>query len=265
MGFKDNLRRKIEIDRLAEQVRASWGTPEAPGRIERRAMQALLAMSRFTYHQERDLDLYQSKQDDGTQRILVLDNELKLYRTTVADVALRKSPTVKEMVSIRNAIKILNDGDVVISRKNDTLEGLRQELIAELDLSFTRADLEEIAADGRNALRNRYAEGVIDILGLFAELLDYRAAPKPFEVAHCHIRGALGRDAGGAQRFGPLVIFSLIHNSLSMMREPISARDGDAIRNLAHVADGDLPADLEGDAVFEALVVAIAQGVNTRT
>jgi hypothetical protein len=36
-----------------------------------------------------------SVEDTGTPvRILVLDNELPIYRTTVAGVAMRKSPTV---------------------------------------------------------------------------------------------------------------------------------------------------------------------------
>jgi hypothetical protein len=257
MGFKENLRQKIAIDRLAEQVLDSWGAPDDPGRIDRQAMEALLALSTFTYQRERDLDLYIRDAGDGAQSVLVLDNELKVYHTSIEDVALRKSPTVKEMVSVRNAIKILNDKDVVVSAKTDTVQRLKQELIAGLDLAHTRADIEAIAGDGRNALENRYADGVIDILTLFAELLGYVKAPKRFEVAHTHIWGQVGTDAAGVQRFGPLVMFSLLDNGLKMVREPISAKDGEAIGNLARLADGTLKADLEGAPVFQALVEAV--------
>jgi len=41
----------------------------------------------------RDLDLYVADTGTAVQKILVLDNELPIYRTTVADVAMRKSPT----------------------------------------------------------------------------------------------------------------------------------------------------------------------------
>ncbi len=257
MGFKENLRQKITIDRLAGQVLASWGAPDDPGRIDRQAMEELLALSTFTYQRERDLDLYIRDHGDGTLAVLVLDNELKLFHTSIEDVALRKSPTVKEMVSIRNAIKILSDKDVVVSAKADTVERLKQELIGALDLTHTRADVEAIASDGRNALENRYADGVIDILTLFAELLGYVKAPKHFEVAHTRIWGQVGTDAAGVQRFGPLVMFSLLDNGLKMVREPISAKDGEAVRNLARLAEGTLKADLEGAPVFHALVEAV--------
>jgi hypothetical protein len=81
----------------------------------------------------------------GKTRILVLDNDLTIYHTTVEDVVLRKSPTVKEMVSIRNAIKILNDKDVVISKKEASLKTIRDICIDQLDLHYTAADIDGIA------------------------------------------------------------------------------------------------------------------------
>lgn len=257
MGFKENLRQKITIDRLAEKIINSWGTPDSPGRIDRQAMQEMLAMGTFTNRHERDLDLYIRDEPDGVSSVLVLDNELKLYRTTVEDVVLRKSPTVKEMVSIRNAIKILNDKDVVISAKAETVQRLKQELIGSLDLSHTRADIEEIARDGCNALENRYSEGVIDSMTLFAELLGYRKAPKPFEVAHTHIWGETSTDRSGILHFGPLVLFSLMDGGLKMVRQPISVKDSEAIRDLSQLADGTLEADLEGAKVFQKLSEAV--------
>jgi hypothetical protein len=145
MGFRENLLKKMEIDRLADQVRRSLAPVEGQQRIDSAAMRALLEMSSYRHHRERDLDLYCQEDEDGTPLILVLDNGLNLYQTTVADVALRKSPTLKEMISIRNAIKILNDKDVLISRKADTLQRIQKELIDALDLAYTRDDIEAIA------------------------------------------------------------------------------------------------------------------------
>ena len=54
-------------------------------------MRSLLGMSLYQYQKERDLDLYIQKGDGELSRIPVLDNELPIYETTVADVLIRKS------------------------------------------------------------------------------------------------------------------------------------------------------------------------------
>ena len=183
MGFKESLLKKIQINRLADQVRRSLKPSDPPGRIDRTAMQTLLEMGPLTRRQERDLELYCQTQDSEKQLILVLDNELKLYRTTVDDVAMRKSPTVKEMVSIRNAIKILNDKDVVVSRKTDTLAWVENGLVAALDLTYTDADIGALARDGRDSLANGYAEGVAEALTLFGEI-DSVVSPAKTPASH---------------------------------------------------------------------------------
>ena len=49
---------------------------------------------------------------------------------------MRKSPTIKEMISIRNAFKIINDKDVKISTKDESLKTIQKECIDLIDLSF---------------------------------------------------------------------------------------------------------------------------------
>ena len=90
---------------------------------------------------------------------------------------LRKSPLVKEMLSIGNIRRILNDQDVVVSKKDASVETLRRAAIAALDLSFTRADIEEIGLDGIGSLESRYSEGVCECLELFGQMLGYVQAP----------------------------------------------------------------------------------------
>ena len=255
MGFRENLLKKVQINGLADSVLHSWGPPDSGQRIDRQAMRQLLELGDYHYEKVRDLDLYVLNENE----ILVLDNELKIYHTGAEDIALRKSPTVKEMVSIRNAIKILNDKDVVSSRKTDSLERVRNDLIGGLDLSFTDADIESLAKEGAGALENGYADGIIELLTLFAELLQYQKAPKAFQVSHHQIWGRLDSTGTGKWLFGPLVMFSLMDNSLKMIQEPINSVDKDGLQMYQRIARGERPADLTGDKVWTALKNTVLQ------
>lgn len=255
MGFRENLLKKIEIDQLTDTIVRSIGPAGGEQRLDRDAMRRLLEMGAYPYRKERDLDLYVL----NDKEILALDNELKIYRTTAEDIALRKSPTVKEMISIRNAIKILNDKDVVVCRKADTVTRIRAELIEVLDLSYTAADIETLVRDGSEALKNGYTDGVVEILSLFAELLGFKKAPKIFQVPHHHIWGVLEQPRAGESRFGPMVMLGLINNRLSMIQKPISSLDKDGLENYNQAARGEGRADLTGDKVWEALKKAVLE------
>ena len=124
MSFRENLLKKIEIDKLTTTVLNSIGPSGGERKIDKEAMTQLLEMSPYRYQRERDLDLFVQEAESGRGKILVLDNELPIYTTTIQDVAMRKSPYIKEMVSIRNAIKILKDSDVKISIKEASLRFL---------------------------------------------------------------------------------------------------------------------------------------------
>ena len=70
-------------------------------------MRSMLELSPYQYQKSRDLELYVQENDQEQKMIFVLDNELPIYKTTIDDVTMRKSPLIKEMVKIRNIIKIL--------------------------------------------------------------------------------------------------------------------------------------------------------------
>ena len=93
------------------------------------------------------------------------------------------------MVSIRNAIKILSDSDVVISKREESVNTIRKQSIDLLDLSFNKSDLEDIEKEGSASLENAYADGVTESLSLFAELLGFSSPPKAFKMRHCEIMG----------------------------------------------------------------------------
>ncbi len=259
MAFRENLLKKVKIVAQANTVLRSIGLSDSGQRIDREAMRHLLELGSYANRRERDLDLYFIGDSVYEQMILVLDNELKIYNTTVEDVALRKSPTVKEMISIRNAIKILNDNDVVVSRKADTVKRIQADLINDLDLSFTAGDIEALAQDGRDAIKNKYSEGLIEVLTLFADLLGYKNAPKVFQSAHTHIWGTLVKDKNGGLLFGPAVIYNLMRDSLKMVRNPSSSMEKVDVRQFQRVAKGDVDADIEGDEVLDLLKKAVME------
>jgi hypothetical protein len=253
MSFKENLLTKIKIDRLAAQVMASMGPAESGSKVDKEAMRQLLEISPYVHHKERDLDLYVEPVDGEQKKILVLDNELPIYRTSIEDVTIRKSPLIKEMVKIRNMIKILKDSDVKISRKDESVKAIQQECIDQLDLSFNVTDIDEIAKDGQVSLERDYPDGVIESLELFAELLDYKPAPRAFQLSRHILFGALTTKAGGEIVYGPMVIYSQIHGTLKLIDEQISSFNKAKIELIQQVATGKQNAAVEGAEVFEHL------------
>jgi len=256
MGFKENLKRKIDIDRLAARVVESVsGGPDSTRRIDKPAMRQLLEAAGWQVRHERDLELYLPPKDEA-DLVLVLDNDLPLYRTTVDDVALRKSPTVKEMVSIRNIRRILNDGDVVVSKKAATVDRFRSAAVARLDLNYTAADVSAIAFDGAASLDSRYPEGVIEALDLLAQLLGWQPPPTAFASVHHHICGRLERRDGGIH-YGPLAVFSRVHNRLWFVDRPLNVADRDDAAYFQHVLQAKARVAAEGLEAFKALAAAV--------
>jgi predicted transcriptional regulator YdeE len=252
MSFKENLLTKIKINRLAYKV-TSIGPVESGSKVDKEAMRSLLEMSPYQHQKARDLDLYVEGINQEQKKILVLDNELPIYQTTIDDVAMRKSPLIKEMVKIRNIIKILKDTDVKLSRKNESVLAIQKECIDQLDLSFNASDIDEIAKDGQASLERDYPDGVVECLELFAELLDYKPAPKTFQLGRHKIVGALTTKDGGEVLYGPMIIYSLIHGTLKLINEQISSFDKTKIELFQQVTAGKQKAAAEGPDVFEYL------------
>jgi hypothetical protein len=259
MSFKENLLTKIKIDRLAAKVIDSMGPAESGSKVDKDAMRQLLEMSPYEHQKSRDLDLYVEPIDGEQKQIFVLDNELPIYRTTIEDVTIRKSPLIKEMVKIRNMIKILKDSDVKISRKDGSVKTIQQECMDQLDLSYNESDIDEIARDGQASLERDYPDGVIESLELFAELLDYKPAPRAFQLSRHIILGALTAKVGDEILYGPMVIYSQIHGTLRLIDEQISSSDKPKIELIQQIASGKQKAAIEGPDVFEHLKNRVLQ------
>ena len=247
------IQARMGSTRLPGKVLASIGSPGSGKKVDKDAMRELLGINGYAYQKERDLDLHILTDGSGTDTILVLDNELALYRTTLADVAMRKSPTVKEMVSIRNAIKILKDTDVVVSRREETVRAVQQACMKTLDFHYEKGDIEAMGKDGMAALDNGYADGVVEMLRLFEEILGYDSLPKPLAVPHCHMAGAPGRKTSGEVAYGPIVVYNMMHNELKFTDDVVGRHDKDNIKHLHAIVQGEGAAVLEGADVFEKL------------
>lgn len=251
MSFKENLLQKIKIDRLAGKIRLTIGPAAGERRLDAALMRQLLAESPLEKKTVRDLELYLTDADTGL--ILVLDNELAFYKTSMDDVALRKSPTVKEMISIRNAIKILNDQDVIVDKKEASLERVHKMCLDRLDLSHTQADIASIAQEAAAALEMASVDGIIEHLDLLAELTGYQPPPKAFRIKGCHIIGQLASKPGGESKYGPLVLYDLAENTLKLIDRTASTRDKAARESIQEIASGEQEPTLEGQAVISFL------------
>jgi hypothetical protein len=261
MSYKENLLKKIEIDRLVNRVITSIGPSDSGRKVDKEAMRRLLDMAGYTHRRERDLDLYLENGGATKGLILVLDNDLTFYDTTVEDVIIRKSPVIKEMVSIRNIIKILNDKDVVVSRKEASILHVREVCVKQLDLSHTADDIDDIAVEGKASLESRYADGVVEVLAMFAEMLGYQPPPKVFQVRHHDIIGALTEKAGGEIRFGPAVIYAMAHNEIKVIDRQLSSLTKEDLDYFQGVVKGETKAAAEGADVFEILKQSVLKKV----
>jgi hypothetical protein len=257
MFFKENLSKKIKIDKLAAKVNASIGPVESGRKVDKEAMRTLLDIAGYTLRKERDLELY--LEDDTTEKgyILVLDNDLTIYDSTVEDVVIRKSPYVKDMISIRNIIKILNDKDVVVSKKEGSVKHVQQVCTDALDLTYKASDISDIAIDGVASLESNYTNGVIEVIDMFAELLDYKPPPKVFSLRHHHVRGAIEEKPNAELVFGPVVMYSLANNTVKIIDTPINSGDKEKVKYYQKIAAAEEKAPISGEKAFGFLKEAV--------
>lgn len=254
MGFRENLLEKIRIDSLAYRISDSF-RPSADGivKIDRDSAAKLLEAAGLHLVKERDLELYCSEEKGEKYRIVVLDNDLPVYLSTLDDVAMRKSPTVKEMVSFRNARRILSDKDVVVSKKKDSVESIRKECIGRLDLSHTAADIDKICDDARIALGIGDSEGVLEALLLFSELTEYEKAPAILRKADMAVYVTKGKSETGETVFSSLVVYSPSYNFLKLIEDEVRPGRKDDIDMVHQVVIGKRNASKEGEDVFSHL------------
>lgn len=253
MPFRENLERKIEVDRLAYRVIASCGSAQVRRPVDKEAMRRLLELSPYRYQRERDLDLYIKETTGELRMILVLDNELPIFRSTVKDVVVRRSPRTIDLWSISTIHKILVDSDIKVSVHGESVATVQRDAVAQLDLAYTDADIEKLAVEGMASLAESDAGGVEKILSLFAELLGYRKPPKPFGLDQTVCYGVSASGPAHDVAFGPLVLYRPADNTLAWIEEPLSKSDKQQMEFLRAVAVGETSVPVTGDVVMQKL------------
>ncbi len=259
MTFKETLLKKIKIDQLTAKVLRSIGPTGSGKKTDRSKMRQLLESGPFEFTHQRDLDLYLFESDNENGRILVLDNDLAIYKTDIQDVLLRKSPTIKEMISIRNAIKILSDADVVVSRKAESVKIVHQYCMDSLDLTFQAADIENLAEAGIKALNQEDADALEETLMLFDALLSYHPLPKRMQIPGCRISAWYDRSDENRVWFAPVIIYNRDANELKLIVTPLDSLDKGHLDLIQEVVKGQTAAFKEGPAVMEHLKDAVVK------
>ncbi|PIE70828.1 MAG: hypothetical protein CSA22_05365 [Deltaproteobacteria bacterium] len=254
MGFKENILEKIRIDTLAGRVCASIDPTDPARRADLDAMRRLLEAGPFDHQRIRDLDIYSrkvSRTGETARPMIVLDNALAAYNTTAADIAVRKSPTIKEMISIRNAMRILNDGKIVHSRGKETVRGVQQEAIAALDLAFDREDIDTLEKEGRAYLADNHRKDCETLLSIFFELLDWKPLPAGLQPVGATATGF--KSDGSRPQFGPVVVHGRTAPGLRYVNERFSPDAKSDHKRLTDIADGAIAAESDQGEVFTRL------------
>ena len=253
MSFRGDLLRKIELEGLASQVIGASATEQARNPINKKAMRSLLELSPYQYQRERDLDIYVKPVDNELKMILVLDNELPIFRSTIKDVVTRRSPRTLEMWNFRTIRKILSDSDIKTSTRSKSVETVLREAVAQLDLSYTEKNIDDLAREGMAWLGGSDAGGVEKSLVMFAALLGYRKPPKYFGLDHTICYGVLATGPDNEVAFGPLVLYRPADNTLAWINESLSRADKQQMVFIRAVAAGQIPVPVTGDIVFQQL------------
>lgn len=253
MSFKENLKTKIKLDELLRKI--NFTIRETPGqrRLDKKLTQELIDMTDLEYRKARDLHLYVRPLEGEIMEVLVLDNELPIYRTTVADVALRKSPEWKEIFSIKNIKKVMNDQDVIVTKGKESLKRIHASAVALLDLTYTRDDLALLVEDARHGLEQKSSEQIEESFDLFFELVDFQPVSLGVLEHDLQIFARPKTNGGKATTLEHPIFFDEESFSLGLKKGTFSPQKDLDLAWAMQYAQGEKAADLQGVEVFEFL------------
>ncbi|MFC1820716.1 hypothetical protein ACFLZG_06495 [Thermodesulfobacteriota bacterium] len=254
MSFKENIKAKINLDRLLQKLVSTIREPPVKRWLDKVLTQDLLEMTDLEHEKIRDLHLYVRPLEGEIMEVLVFDNELPVYHTTIADVALRKSPYWQEILSIRNVRKIMNDKDVIISKGKESLKRLHANALALLDLTYNRRDLTLLIEDARQGLDQKSIAQIQESFDLFFELLDFHPVSLGGLEQDLQIFAGPKLNSGAIPAFLHLILFDEETLSLSLKKGAFSPQSDLDIAWVIKYVRGEEPADLKGIDVFKFLV-----------
>jgi hypothetical protein len=253
MSLKENLKAKIKLDGLLRRLVSTIREPPGKRWLDKVLTQEILGMTDFAYKEVSKLHLYIRPLEGEIMEVLVLDNELPIYHTTVDDVTLRKNPYWQQMFSVKNIKKIMNDQDVVVSKGKESLKRLHAAALALLDLSYTRDDLARLVEDARQGLERKSIAQIRESFDLLFELLDFQ--PVSLGGPERDLQIFAGPKPGGdaVPPFEHLILFDEKNLSLGLKKGPFSPQNESDLAWVIQYARGEETADLQGIGVFEVL------------
>ena len=253
MSFKENLRAKIKLDRLLRKLVSTVREPPGKRWLDKALTRELLEMTDFEHRKVSGLQLYVRPLEKDMMEVVVLDNELAVYHTSVDDVALRRSPHWQEMFSVKNIGKIMKDQDVIVGKGKETIERLYANALALLNLSYTRDDLALLVEDARSALERESIGEIQESLDLFVELLDFE--PLHLDVLERSVQIYAGpkRDGRAAPAFEHLILSDEQNRAIGLRKGPFFPQRDMDLAWVIQYSQGEKSADLEGMEVFEFL------------
>lgn len=249
MSFRENLRKKITLDRVAAEVeRAVPPVRQDYQVIDKAKVRRFLELTPYRPLKLRDLELFRHGGDGPAEEVLVLDNELPLYRAvTPEEVAMRRSPEVKEMFSISNVKKILSDRDILVAKGRAALSYIHDEAVAEIDLRYGAEDIRDIVEGGGRALEAGAAAELEESLELLFELLGYQ------QLESLEEKRLYGRPEPEGWRDIVMVDETGPKAELKLARGLFVPEDEEAMEALSEVAAGKRLPDAEGAEVLRFL------------
>jgi len=253
MSFKENLKAKIKLDKLLKRLLSTMREPPGKRWLDKVLTQELLDMTDFEHKKVKNLQLYTRPLEGEIMEVVVLDNELPIYHTTLADVALRKSPYWQQMFSIGNIKKIMNDQDVILSKGKKSIKRLHANALALLDLTYTRDDLAPLLEDARQGLEQKSIAQIQESLDLFFELLDFQPESLEGLEPDLQIFARPKPNGGVVPTFEHLILFNEKSLLLGLKKGIFSPQNDLDLAWVLQCARGEKKADLQGIDVFEFL------------
>jgi hypothetical protein len=250
MSFKESLKAKIKVDKLLQRLISTMREPPGKRWLDKGLIQELLEMTDFEHKKVKDLQLYIRPLAGEIMEVVVLDNDLPIYHTTVTDVALRKSPYWQQMFSISNIRKIMNDQDVIISKGKESIKRLHANALALLDLSYSRDDLAPLLEDACQGLEQKSIAQVQESLDLFFDLLDFQPVSLEMLERDLQIFARPKPNSGVVPTFEHLILFNEENLSLGLKKGTFSPQNDLDLAWVMQRARGEKKADLQGIDVF---------------
>ncbi|MFO8047498.1 MAG: hypothetical protein R6U29_00560 [Desulfosudaceae bacterium] len=262
MAFKDQLQTKIRVDHLANQALASLDKSDGTGKLDKAALRLLLDLAGYQLRSARDLEVYSREFEADPPEILVLDRELKFFNTTLDDVALRKAATLKEMLSLSNMIKILNDKPVISRQGADSVNHLRRHILDGLDLTYTPEDIRDIAEDGQLGLASENFSQAETVLNMFAELLGLVRLPSPRPGILLWARPDSRTDREPA--YNPVVLADRADNTVKLFTSSLTGSYLKKPESLPEILSGQPDPTAENEPVFSSLARLVQEAGTDR-